>query len=196
MTDLERELEFSILLDDMKRILRRTKHIGSDTYENDAEHSFHIATMAMVFHSYCKEETDLGHTIKMLLTHDLVEIYAGDTFCYDVEANKDKSLREHEAADKLFGMLPKDKGEMFHNLWLEFEAMETPESKFANTMDRMQPLLNNLKNGGGTWKGNNVSYSSVVKRMEPVAEFSTEIWTNLNERIRSTFISLGKSLDE
>lgn len=196
MTDLERELEFSILLDDMKRILRRTKHIGSDTYENDAEHSFHIATMAMVFHSYCKEETDLGHTIKMLLTHDLVEIYAGDTFCYDVEANKDKSLREHEAADKLFGMLPKDKGEMFHNLWLEFEAMETPESKFANTMDRMQPLLNNLKNGGGTWKGNNVSYSSVVKRMEPVAEFSTEIWTNLNEKIRSTFISLGKSLDE
>lgn len=196
MTDLERELEFSILLDDMKRILRRTKHIGSDTYENDAEHSFHIATMAMVFHSYCKEETDLGHTIKMLLTHDLVEIYAGDTFCYDVEANKDKSLREHEAADKLFGMLPKDKGEMFHNLWLEFEAMETPESKFANTMDRMQPLLNNLKNGGGTWKGNNVSYSSVVKRMEPVAEFSTEIWTNLNEKIRSTFISLGKSSDE
>lgn len=196
MTDLERELEFSILLDDMKRILRRTKHIGSDIYENDAEHSFHIATMAMVFHSYCKEETDLGHTIKMLLTHDLVEIYAGDTFCYDVEANKDKSLREHEAADKLFGMLPKDKGEMFHNLWLEFEAMETPESKFANTMDRMQPLLNNLKNGGGTWKGNNVSYSSVVKRMEPVAEFSTEIWTNLNEKIRSTFISLGKSLDE
>ena len=196
MTDLERELEFSILLDDMKRILRRTKHIGSDIYENDAEHSFHIATMAMVFHSYCNEETDLGHTIKMLLTHDLVEIYAGDTFCYDVEANKDKSLREHEAADKLFGMLPKDKGEMFHNLWLEFEAMETPESKFANTMDRMQPLLNNLKNGGGTWKGNNVSYSSVVKRMEPVAEFSTEIWTNLNEKIRSTFISLGKSLDE
>lgn len=195
MTNLEKELEFSILLDSMKRILRRTKHIGYDIYENDAEHSFHISAMAMVFHSYCKEKTDLGHTIKMLLIHDLVEIYAGDTFCYDVEANLDKSKRESEAAIKLFGMLPKDKGEMFYNLWIEFEKKETPESKFANAMDRMQPLLNNIKNGGGTWKNENVQYSAVVKRMIPLAEFSQEIWEHLDEQIRIIFKEMGKEIN-
>ncbi len=195
MTDLEKELQFSVLLDDMKRILRRTKHVGGGAYENDAEHSFHISTMAMVFHSYCKEETDLAQTIKMLLVHDLVEIYAGDTFCYDEQANLDKCDRENEAADKLFGMLPGEKGKMFYDLWREFEEMNTPESKFANAMDRMQPLLNNLENGGGTWKGNDVRYSSIVKRMEPVAEFSIEIWDYLNIKIKETFITLGKSLD-
>lgn len=195
MTNLEKELEFSIMLDEMKKILRRTKHIGGGAYENDAEHSFHIATMAMVFHSYCKEETDLGHTIKILLVHDLVEIYAGDTFCYDVEGNKDKAKREMEAAKKLYGILPKEKGEMFFNLWREFEEMKTPESKFANAMDRMQPLLNNLKNDGGTWRENDVKYSIIVKRMEPLRNFSEEIWGNLDIKIRDVFQKLGKSLN-
>lgn len=195
MTNLEKELEFSILLDEMKRILRRTKHIGHDIYENDAEHSFHISVMAMVFHSYCKEETDLSHTIKMLLVHDLVEIYAGDTFCYDVEANGDKFERESAAADKLFGMLPVEKGEMFRNLWKEFEEDKTPESKFANAMDRVQPLLNNLENDGGTWRNDSVKYTDVVKRMKPVAEFSQEIWAHLDVKVREAFKKMGKDLE-
>ena len=195
MSNLEKELEFSILLDEMKRILRRTKHIGHDIYENDAEHSFHISVMAMVFHSYCKEKTDLAHTIKMLLIHDLVEIYAGDTFCYDVEANGDKAERESAAAYKLFGTLQKEKGEMFHNLWREFEEGKTPESKFANAMDRVQPLLNNLENDGGTWRNDNVKYTDVVKRMRPVTEFSKEIWEYLDVKVRDTFKNMGKELD-
>lgn len=194
MKNLEKEIEFSILLDEMKRILRRTKHIGHDIYENDAEHSFHISTMAMVFHSYCKEETDLGHALKMLLIHDLVEIYAGDTFCYDVKGNGDKTERESKAADKIFGMLPVEKGKFFHSLWREFEENSTPESKFANAMDRMQPLLNNLKNNGGTWNDESVTYSAIVKRMIPLKEFSEDIWDYLDEKIKETFVLMGKEI--
>lgn len=195
MINLEKEIEFSILLDEMKRILRRTRHIGHDTYENDAEHSFHVSVMAMVFYSYCKEETDLGHTIKLLLIHDLVEIYAGDTFCYDVEANGDKEEREAQAAEKLYGILPEEKGMAFYNLWREFEDNNTPEAKFANAMDRIQPILNNLENGGGTWVENNVSYPAIVKRMEPLKDFSEEIWEYIDGRIREEFKRLGKELN-
>ncbi|HOK63280.1 MAG TPA: HD domain-containing protein, partial [Soehngenia sp.] len=107
---------------------------------------------------------------------DLVEIYAGDTFCYDKIANGDKKDREEIAAEKIFGLLEEDKGREFKSLWEEFEAMETPEARFSASMDRLQPMLNNYNNAGGTWKEYNVSKEDIYKRIEPVKHSSKELW--------------------
>ncbi len=173
---LVKDINFIVEIDKMKSIYRRTEVINEKKREDDAQHSWHIAIMAMVLHEYCDEEIDLLKTIKMLLIHDLVEIYAGDTFCYDKIANGDKKDREKIAAEKIFGLLEEDKGEEFKALWEEFEAMETPEAKFSASMDRLQPMLNNYNNGGGTWKEYSVPKEDILKRIEPVKYSSKKLW--------------------
>ncbi|MBC7088057.1 MAG: HD domain-containing protein [Tissierellales bacterium] len=173
---LIKDINFIVEIDKMKSIYRRTKVINERKNEDDAEHSWHIAVMAMVLHEYSDEEIDLLKTIKMLLVHDLVEIYAGDTFCYDKASNGDKKEREEMAAKKIFGLLEEDKGEEFKTLWEEFEAMETIEARFAASMDRLQPMLNNYNNYGGTWKEYNVTKEEIYKRIEPVKYSSKELW--------------------
>ncbi len=173
---LIKDINFIVEIDKMKSIYRRTQVINEKKREDDAQHSWHIAIMAMVLHEYCDEEIDLLKTIKMLLIHDLVEIYAGDTFCYDKIANGDKKDREKIAAEKIFGLLEEDKGEEFKALWEEFEAMETPEAKFSASMDRLQPMLNNYNNGGGTWKEYSVPKEDILKRIEPVKYSSKKLW--------------------
>lgn len=173
---LIKDINFIVEIDKMKSIYRRTEVINEKKREDDAQHSWHIAIMAMVLHEYCDEEIDLLKTIKMLLIHDLVEIYAGDTFCYDKIANGDKKDREKIAAEKIFGLLEEDKGEEFKALWEEFEAMETPEAKFSASMDRLQPMLNNYNNGGGTWKEYSVPKEDILKRIEPVKYSSKKLW--------------------
>lgn len=173
---LLKDINFIVELDKMKSIYRRTEVINERKNEDDAEHSWHIAIMAMVLHEYSDEEIDLLKTIKMLLVHDLVEIYAGDTFCYDKVSNGDKKDREERAAEKIFGLLAEDKGKEFKALWEEFEAMETPEARFSASMDRLQPMLNNYNNGGGTWKEYSVSKKDIYKRIEPVKYSSKELW--------------------
>lgn len=173
---LLKDIEFIVELDKMKTILRRTSLINEDRYEDDAQHSWHIAVMAMVLAEYANEKIDVCKVIKMLLVHDLVEIYAGDTFCYDKEANKDKKERELKAADKIYGMLDVDKGKELRALWEEFEEMKTPEAIFAASMDNLQPMLNNYNNGGGTWKKFDVPQSEIYKRISPVKQASNELW--------------------
>ncbi|TFZ41159.1 HD domain-containing protein [Soehngenia longivitae] len=173
---LIKDINFIVEIDKMKSIYRRTEVINEKKREDDAQHSWHIAIMAMVLHEYCDEEIDLLKTIKMLLIHDLVEIYAGDTFCYDKIANGDKKDREKIAAEKIFGLLEEDKGEEFKALWEEFEAMETPEARFSASMDRLQPMLNNYNNGGGTWKEYSVPKEDIYKRIEPVKYSSKKLW--------------------
>ncbi len=154
---LLKDIEFIVELDKMKSILRQTSLIDKSKRENDAEHSWHISVMAMLLSEYANEEVDIFKVIKMLLVHDLVEIYAGDTFCYDVEGNKSKKDRELKAADIIFGILEEDKGKEMRSLWEEFEEMETKEALFAASMDRLQPFLNNYYSDGGTWKKFGVS---------------------------------------
>ncbi len=173
---LNKDIQFIIELDKMKSILRQTSLIDGSKRENDAEHSWHISVMAMILSEYANEKIDVCKVIKMLLVHDLVEIYAGDTFCYDKEGNKSKKERELEAADKIFGMLPKDKGRELRALWEEFEEMDTNEAVFAAAMDRMQPLFNNYYSHGGTWKKFNISKEQVYKRIEPIKYASDELW--------------------
>ncbi len=174
--NLIKDMDFIVELDKMKTILRQTYIIDDERKEDDAQHSWHISLMAMVLSEYSNQEIDLFKTIKMLLIHDLVELHVGDTFCYDKEANLNKRKREEEAIEKIAGSLSGDKGGEIKKLWYEFEDMETVDSKFAAAMDRLQPMLSNYNNNGGTWKKFNISKKDIYKRIDPVREISDPLW--------------------
>jgi len=171
-----KQIEFIKEIDKMKNIYRMTLVGDGSRRENDAEHSWHLAIMAMLLEEYAIEPVDISRVMKMTLVHDLVEIYAGDTFAYDVEGNKDKEARENAAAAKLFSQLPEDQEEMVLDLWHEFDAMETKESKYANAMDRLQPFLSNCMTDGHTWKQGNVDRDHILKRMDPIRTATPELW--------------------
>ena len=174
---LEAQLAFLLEIDHLKRILRRTSLVGGDRRENSAEHSWHLAVMAMILAEHANEPIDLAHVLKMLLVHDIVEIDAGDTFAYDVQANQDKQAREQLAAERIFGLLPPDQRDEVRTLWEEFDARSTPEARFANAMDRLMPALQNYANGGGTWRANGVDYAAVARRLRPISDGSETLWT-------------------
>lgn len=159
-----KKLQFLILIDKMKSIYRQTLLADKSRRETDAEHSWHIALMAMLFAEFAPEGVDKERVIRMCLVHDLVEIYAGDTFCYDKKAGEDKADREMRAAKKLFSVLPKEDGEEIKSLWLEFEKQETPDAVFAASLDRFQPLINNFLTDGHTWKKGKVARRQVEER--------------------------------
>ncbi len=181
---LDQLLKFTAEIDKMTAVLRRTVLIDESRRENDAEHSWHIAVMAMLFQEYAKESVDLGRVVQMCVVHDLVEIYAGDTFAYDATGNQDKQARENAAADRLFGMLPKEQGVMIRRLWEEFDAMETSDAKYAGCMDRRQPCYHNTLTHGHTWVEGKVSRQVVEERMGVIREFMPEVYqwilTNLD----------------
>lgn len=174
---LKKQIEFIVEVDKIKKICRQTLLMDGSRNENDAEHSWHLALMAMVLSEYAPAKNlDLTRVIKMVLVHDLVEIDAGDTFCYDEKANEDKGEREQKAAERIFGLLPTDQEKEFRALWEEFEEGETPEARFAASLDRMQPLLSNYYTNGHTWVKYDVKYDKVVKRMEPIEESAPALW--------------------
>lgn len=184
---IERQLQFLVEVDKMKGILRQTVLIDQTRRENDAEHSWHFALMAMILFEYCEAEgADLSHVIKMALVHDLIEIYAGDTFAYDAIGIDSKAERERESADRLFSILPEDQGEEIRALWEEFEAMETPSSLYANAIDRFQPLLHNYMTHGYTWKLHQVRSDKVYKRMEPILRAAPELWEIVDGMIKDS----------
>lgn len=170
------QLKFSAEIDKMTGIIRRTSLIDRSRRENDAEHSWHIAAMAMLFEEYAKEPVNVPRAVEMCVVHDLIEIYAGDTFAYDVKANEDKADREKEAADKLFSQLPKEQGKMIRNLWEEFDAMETPDAKYAACMDRLQPFMHNSLTDGFTWVESGTNRKVVEKRMAVIKDFMPEVY--------------------
>ena len=138
--------------------------------ENDAEHSFHLAMMACILAEHAKEEINILHVIKMVLIHDIVEIDAGDTYCYDTVGYQDKAEREQKARDRIFALLPDDQKLEYCALWDEFEARITPESKFANALDRIQPMLLNYQKGGISWKKHNIHAEQVEQRNLPITK--------------------------
>lgn len=183
MKRLKQQLEFILEIDKLKEVYRQTLITDGSRQENDAEHSWHLALMAMVLAEHAAQPIDLLQVIKMVLVHDLVEIDAGDTFCYDQYANNDKEQREQQAAQRLFGMLPQDQGKEFWLLWEEFEAGKTPEARFANALDRLQPMLNNTVTGGGTWTRHGISISQVRRRGEPVGKGAPALGKYLEEML-------------
>ncbi|MBD1825479.1 HD domain-containing protein [Cyanobacteria bacterium FACHB-DQ100] len=168
-TRLQAQIQFIVEIDKLKHVLRQTLLMDKSRRENDAEHSWHLAMMAIVLAEYADPQVDLLRVLKMVLIHDLVEIDAGDTFCYDTIALQDQAEREEKAADRLFGMLPENLGEELRSLWEEFEARETLDAQFAAALDRLQPLLHNYYTEGGTWRKAGVTVEKVRKRMAPVA---------------------------
>ena len=172
---LREQLTFLIEVDQLKTVLRQSPLAAAERRENDAEHTWHLAMMVVVLAEHSDEPLDVGHTLQLVLAHDLVEIYAGDTWCFDEAAGADKEDRERAAATKLFGLLPDDQAKRLRGLWDEFEERGTPESRFANAMDRMQPLLLNWMARGGTWTRPGVTSEAVRKRKAPIAESSTSL---------------------
>lgn len=187
---LKQQINFVMEIDKLKHIYRQNLVVDGSRRENDVEHSWHLAVMAMLLQEYANEPVDLAKVIKMVLLHDLVEIDAGDTFCYDLEAGLDKEDREQQAADRLYGLLPEDQEKEFRALWEEFEAKETPEAKFAACLDRLQPFLNNFYTQGGTWRMHDVPSSMVQKRMAPVGEVSP-VLGDLVDRLLEDAIAAG-----
>jgi len=170
-TRLQQQIQFLVEIDKLKQVLRRTWLMDQSRYENDSEHSWHIAVAAMLFLEYAADpKVDVLRVVKMLLVHDLVEIDAGDTYAYDAKACKDQAERELKAADRIFGLLPSDQAAKFRGLWEEFEARQTPEARYAAALDRFQPLLHNYLTGGRAWLDHAVTSDRVFVRNRPVVE--------------------------
>ncbi|MDD3229085.1 MAG: HD domain-containing protein [Oscillospiraceae bacterium] len=173
---LEKQLAFFMECDKMKSIYRNTMLANQSRMETDAEHSWHIALMAMLLQEYAPAGINCDHTIRMCLVHDLVEIDAGDTFAYDTEGYKDKAEREVKAADRLFSLLPADQCKEFRTLWEEFEACQTPDALFANCCDRFQPVLNNIATNGHSWAQHHIRREQVEKRLSPIQQAMPQLW--------------------
>ncbi len=161
---IEQQMDFLIETEKLKDIFRQSL-IPSGRHENDAEHSWSLCMYAIVLSEYADEGTDMLKCLKMLLIHDIVEIYAGDTFLYDAKANEDKAARESKAADKIFSML-NEQGEELRCLWEEFDKNQSKEARFANIMDRFQPVILNYMAEGKPWKEHGVKKSQVLKMGE------------------------------
>jgi putative hydrolase of HD superfamily len=171
------QLSFLMEIDQLKSVLRKTYLIDGSRLENSAEHSWHVSLMAILLLEHANETAlDLNRIVRLLLLHDLVEIDAGDTFAYDTQGYSDKEERELAAAERLFGMLPRDQRDEWMSLWREFEDGHTAEAKYAAALDRLQPVIHNHRTGGLSWKQNGITRSQVLKRLEPVKEASDTLW--------------------
>jgi len=180
----KQQIEFILEVDKLKHVLRRTLLMDQSGRENSAEHSWHIALTVMILSEYAGDEgIDFFRVMKILLVHDLIEIDAGDTYCYDDQGRKDQAEREKSAADRIFNILPPDQARMFRELWDEFEERKTPESRFANALDRVQPFLHNYFTRGRTWQENDIKSEQVKARMQPVNDGAPVLWSYVSSLI-------------
>lgn len=173
---IDRQFEFLLEADKEKFIQRKTLKSDGETFENDAEHAWHMALMCLLLGEYSNEDIDLLKTISMILIHDVVEIDAGDTYAYDDVGKKSQRERELKAADRLFGLLPDDQGRKFRALWEEFEEGKTAEARFAHTMDNVQPAMLNNSTDGKMWEKNKVKLSQILERNKNTAGGSKTLW--------------------
>lgn len=185
MERLLKQLDFIKEVDKIKSIIRKSQHFSDDNYENDAEHSWHIALMAVTLSEYSNEKIDILKVVKMLLIHDIVEIDTGDIYIYS--KTPDDSINELKAAERIFGILPKEQGADFLNLWKEFEERLTPEAKFANAIDRLQPILQGIHNGAKTWKAGLTTKEQVVNTNKKIGDASDDLWDYIKAEIDKTF---------
>ncbi|HHX78734.1 MAG TPA: HD domain-containing protein [Acholeplasmataceae bacterium] len=173
---LLQQMDFISEIEKLKVIYRQNGVIGGKRQENSAEHSWHISIMAFILLEYCNQKIDVLKVIKMLLIHDVIEIVTGDTFLYDDEKRKEVKLPEKEAANQIFGLLPQDQKNDFLQCWNEFELKETPESKYANVLDNLQPIINHFYTNNQNIKGKCLTKEQIIKKKEFIKEYSEEIW--------------------
>ena len=184
---LQKQMEFIAEIDKIKHVTRKTLLMDGSRHENDAEHSWHLGVMAILLSEYSNEKgLDVLRVLKMVLVHDIVEIDAGDTFCYDERGILDKREREEKAADRIFSILPDDQAREIRGLWEEFEECKSPEARFANSLDRLQPLLHNYRTCGRSWKEHGITRDKVLSRNKPIQKGSRRLWTYVEQLIEDS----------
>jgi len=180
----EQQITFILEIDKLKTVLRKTRILNEDRFENSAEHSWQLALAAIILSEYANEKIDVAHVTKMLLIHDLVEVYSGDTFHYHKEADETLAAREREAAKKIFGILPEEQGKELLDLWIEFENQRTPEAQFAASIDRLIPMLMNSHSGGKAWKEFSITSKQVLDKNQHIKNGSTILWDFAQEIVQ------------
>lgn len=184
MPRLQQQLDFLLEIDRLKQVERQTSILGGHRRENTAEHSWHLAMYALVLQEWSNVDVDLSKVLTLCLVHDIVEIDAGDAFAYDVAGHADKEDRERRAAERLFGILPGDQGDRLRSLWEEYEAQETPESRFANAVDRLQPaMLNHHADEQSPWRRHGVTRPQAIRRLSPIGNGSHILWEHTQQII-------------
>ena len=204
MVDKERlaqQMDFCREVDKEKEVFRQSFLCSGSRRENDAEHAWHMALMAMILQEYSNEDVDLLKVIEMLVIHDIVEIDAGDTYAYDVEGLKSQEEREKKAADRIFGLLPEDQRDWMMDLFHEFEAGDTPEARFAKALDNVQPVMQNDASDGRDWREKGIHLSQAIERQRRTARGSQILWDEVSKPMLQKNIDLGNiigdvSLDE
>lgn len=191
MDRLDRQFGFIRETDSLKQVVRQSYLADGSRRENDAEHSWHLALMAVLLSEYADKDIDVLRVVTMVLVHDIVELDAGDTYAYDNEGNATKREREVKAADRIFSILPEDQAAYLRSLWDEFEEQDTKEAKFANTLDKLQPLMLNDASGGKSWKEHGVKLSQVLNRNKNTAEGSKELWEYAKENFIEPNVEKG-----
>jgi len=181
LSRLEQQMQFLIEIDKLKTILRQNYLSDGSRRENDSEHSWHLAMMVVVLSEHF-DGLDTLKALKMVLIHDIVEIYAGDTFAYDEKAHLDKEAREIDAAERIFSLLPLKQASEFMELWQEFEKVESKEAMCAAMVDRIQPLTLNICSKGRMWQKHGVTVEKVLKRNKIVLDSAPD---NISEYVRS-----------
>lgn len=188
MSRLDQQMAFLTEADRLKSVLRATTLCDGSRMENSAEHSWHIALYALVLAEHSDEQLDTGKIVKMLLLHDIVEIDAGDAPVFGDHDTQAMAIREQAAADRLFGLLPDDQAQEFRAIWEEFEANATPEAQFAKSIDRMQPPMQNLASGGGSWIDYDVTYDRFAAQIGPkINQGAPKIWAWLQPKVAAFF---------
>ena len=193
---LKRQIAFVVEIDKLKEVYRQTLLMSGKRYENDAEHSWHLGIMVVLLSEYAgAEQIDLLRVLKIVLLHDLVEIDAGDTFCYDKNASVGKYEREKVAANRIFGILPQDQAAGLMELWEEFEARQSPEARYAAALDRLQPILHNYNTKGAAWKKHGVTADRVLERNRHIGDASPKLWefaqSIINDAVEKGFLEPG-----
>ena len=182
---LAQQIAFLVEADKLKSVIRRTPLVDLSRAENSAEHSWHLVLVIMVMREYGPPGIDWMRVLEMVAVHDLVEIDAGDVSAYDVDAFAAKAVREQAAADRIFGLLPADQQQHFRHLWDEFEAHATPEARFANAVDRLQPLIQNAHACGGSWRGQTLRRAQILHRMAPIEASLPDVWPHVLDVVES-----------
>lgn len=193
---LEQQINFIREMDKEKFIGRQTYLSDGKRKENDAEHAWHLALMTFLLSEYANEPIDVLKTMVMVLFHDVVEIDAGDTYAYDEDGKKTQAQREQKAAKRLYGLLPEDQGAKLKAIWEEFEAKNTPESRFAHTMDNLQPVILNAATNGKAWKKHGVYLSQFMGRQKDTPKGSEVLWQYEWEKLVEPFLKNGTIKDD
>ncbi len=187
-TRLDQQIAFLNEADKLKNTIRATELCDKSRYENSAEHSWHLTLYAMVLADQAGPDVDVTLVIKMLILHDLVEIDAGDNPIFADLDHAAIAAEEQAAADRIFGLLPDDLRDAFRAVWEEFEAAETPSAKFAKSLDRFQPPMQNLQSGGGSWTDFNVTETQIHERVgSKIAIGAPDLWDYARTRIADFF---------